>query len=321
MQLSVIIINYRTPELTAQAVKSVYDSLEESSSLKNNLEVIVVDNHSGDQSVAKLKKLCYPHYKLLVSKENLGFSGGNNLAFKSATGQYLLFLNSDALVFPGSLEKMMNFYLADRQQKKRRHLGLLAAQLYNQDGTYQPQGGDLPNWLTLFTNQFFLDDLPLLNRFIPSVQHTGRRFNEREIKRKTFISKGWVAGTAVMVWREYLETLGAWDENIFMYGEDQELSYRLHQARLIHGILTDAGVTHLGSASSSSKNAITGELKGYLYFFSKYYCKFYLLMIKLILWWGVLLRLLVYTFIRKDAQRRASYLAALDIIEKSLFSF
>lgn len=321
MQLSVIIINYRTPDLTKQAVKSVYDSLEKNSVLKNNLEVIVVDNCSGDNSIAKLKKLSYPHYKLLISKKNLGFAGGNNLAFKAATGQYLLFLNSDALVLPGTLEKMLAYYLSDRQVKKRCHLGLLAAQLYNHDRTYQPQGGDLPNLLTVFTNQFFLDDLPLLNRFIPSVQHTGRRFNAREIKQKDFLPKGWVAGTAVMVWREYFETLGAWDENIFMYGEDQELSYRLHRSKLCHGILANAGIVHLGSASSSSKNAITGELKGYLYFFSKYHGKLYLLIIKLVLWWGVLLRLLIYTFFFKDEKRRSAYLAALDIIEKSLFSF
>ena len=57
MQLSVIIINYRTPKLTAQAVASVYASLQKSSPLKNNLEVIVVDNDSQDNSVATLKAL------------------------------------------------------------------------------------------------------------------------------------------------------------------------------------------------------------------------------------------------------------------------
>ena len=86
MQLSVIIINYRTPKLTAQAVASVYASLQKSSPLKNNLEVIVVDNDSQDNSAATLKALSYPGYKFVVSRQNLGFAGGNNLGFKKATG-------------------------------------------------------------------------------------------------------------------------------------------------------------------------------------------------------------------------------------------
>lgn len=320
MQLSVIIINYRTPKLTAQAVASVYASLQKSSPLKNNLEVIVVDNDSQDNSVATLKALSYPGYKFVASRQNLGFAGGNNLGFKQATGQYVFFLNSDAVVQKGALEALLAFYQADEQQKKRRHLGLLAAQLLNADGSLQPQGGDLPNLFTLLSAQLFLDDLPVVGQLLPSVQHTGRRFNPAQVERDNFLPKGWVAGTAVLIKRDYFECLGPWDEHIFMYGEDQELSWRLHRSHLRHGILTTARVVHLGNASAGSKNAIIGEIKGYLYFFAQHKSAFSLFLAKLILWWGVLLRLCLYAWIKKDARRRDIYLSALDVVEQSLMS-
>ena len=69
----------------------------------------MVDNDSQDNSAATLKALSYPGYKFVVSRQNLGFAGGNNLGFKQATGQYVFFLNSDAIVQKGALEALLIF--------------------------------------------------------------------------------------------------------------------------------------------------------------------------------------------------------------------
>ncbi|MBQ6435949.1 glycosyltransferase family 2 protein [bacterium] len=318
MQLSVIIVSYNTAKLTVQTVKSVYRSVSKKSKLAENFEVIVVDNDSHDDTLKLLEKLQLPRLKLYNSHENLGFGRGNNYGFKKATGQYILFLNSDTIVKRGVLEKMIAYYQKHAHDKKP--LGLLAAQLLNKDGTFQPQGGDLPSLWTVAATMFFLDDLPFLCRFIPSVQHTGRRFDKVEIEQKDFIAKGWVAGTAVMCQRDTWEDEGGWDENIFMYGEDQEVCYRMHQAGFCHGILTGARITHLGSASSSSANALLGELRGYLYFWRKHKTKNQWDGLKLILWLAMLVRVFVFGVIKKDKKRADIYSQGLTLVEEAVWS-
>jgi GT2 family glycosyltransferase len=102
-----------------------------------------------------------------------------------------------------------------------------------------------------------------------------------------------------------------------MYGEDQELAYRLtKQGKLRHGILTTAKITHLGSASSSSKNAILGELQGYLYFFAKYKAN-YLLFAQTILWWGCLVRAFVY-FVQKKRLQAGIYAEGMKLISATI---
>lgn len=314
MKLSIIIVSYNTAKLTLQTVKSIYHCLPKNSPLTHQFEILVIDNHSHDQTLAWLAKLQQKNLILLPQQDNLGFGKANNLGFQHAQGEYLLFLNSDTIVHKGSIEKMLNYYQA--QEEKSPSLGLLAAQLLNQDGTFQPQGGDTPTLTSIFNTMFFLDDLPFLAKFLPAVQHTGRNFKPKSILQHEFIPKSWVGGTAVLVKKSILKKYGPWDEHIFMYGEDQELAHRLSQHQYYHGILTQAHITHLGSASSSSSNAIHGELKGYFYFFRKFYPSWKKFPLKLILISGVLLRCFIFSWLKKDSARALAYKQALSMIIK-----
>lgn len=318
MVLSIIIVSYNTCELTLQTIKSVAGSLTKNSPLKKNYEVIVVDNQSSDESVSELKKLregksIDGKLKIITAQTNLGFGKANNLGFKSATGDYVLFLNSDTKVEKGALEKLLNYYQA--HEKDKQPLGMLAAQLLNVDGSYQPQGGDLPSLSSIMGTMLFFDDLPVIGRWLPSVQHTGRRFNQREVEKKAIIKKGWVAGTAFLIGRELYAAVEGFDPAIFLYGEDQELAYRLRQKGYWHGIVTGARVVHYGSASSGSARAIGGEILGYFYFFRKYKPARQLVYLKMILWLAMMIRLTVYT-LRKNEKTRQVYELATQTVEK-----
>jgi len=320
MKLSVIIVSYNTCPLTLQTVRSIMKAVGKKSPLHGDFEIIVVDNDSQDKTVEKLEKLHLSHLKIINAHENLGFGRANNLGFKYATGQVILFLNSDTIVPAGSLEQVTQFCLerfhAERGHKKR--LGLVAMNLCNADGSIQPQGGDLPNLWTVAAAMFFLDDLPVLRRCIPSVQHTGRRFNPQTLEDREFVRKGWVGGTAVAVHRDIWTDCGGWDPQIFMYGEDQELCYRMHQEKFYHGILTGAHVTHLGAASSSSAFAIHGELKGYLYFWRKYKNRQQWDGMKLILWLACWLRVVIYA-LKKDQKRVDIYVQGINLVEAAMY--
>ena len=90
MQVSVIIVNYNTKELTKQAIQSVFDRTE-----GVEYEIIVVDNDSKDGSVEELKKIFQNKITIIESKENLGFGRANNLGIKQSKGKYVFLLNSD----------------------------------------------------------------------------------------------------------------------------------------------------------------------------------------------------------------------------------
>jgi GT2 family glycosyltransferase len=103
--VSIIIVYYNTPadtfELLASIKKLTYPVLE----------IIIVDN-ANDHLFREQMRHNFPSVILVESKRNVGFAGGNNLGIEKASGEYLFFLNSDTLVFPNTLEPMIEFLLA-----------------------------------------------------------------------------------------------------------------------------------------------------------------------------------------------------------------
>src|SRR5688500_15867132 len=101
--VTIITINYNQLELTCQLLDSLRKVTYPA------VEVIVVDNHSTINPTAVISKK-YPEVKLIVSNENLGFAGGNNLGIQASNGDYLLFLNNDTEVDPGFLEPLVALF-------------------------------------------------------------------------------------------------------------------------------------------------------------------------------------------------------------------
>lgn len=104
MDLSVIIVNYRTFELTRNTVNSIFEYEYPFSS-----EIIVVDNASGDDSLSELENYFKDKVRFIASSENRGFAAGNNLALEVAKGKYVLLLNSDTIVGENTLESIYNY--------------------------------------------------------------------------------------------------------------------------------------------------------------------------------------------------------------------
>ena len=106
MKLSVIIVNYNVKHFLEQCLQSV------NKAIKNiDAEVFVVDNNSVDQSV-ELVKDKFPFVKLIINKENTGFSVANNQAIRVSKGEYVLLLNPDTIVEEDTLEKCISFMLS-----------------------------------------------------------------------------------------------------------------------------------------------------------------------------------------------------------------
>jgi GT2 family glycosyltransferase len=211
MAVSVVIVNYRTPELTMAAVESALAQSEA-------VEVIVVDNASGDDSVSRLKALG-GRVILIESSENIGFGRANNLGVERANQEFIFLLNSDALFHPGCLATLLTHWATlDRP-------GILAPAVYLADGkTLQPDAqGPFPTAWGLITRQSAV--------------------------RETSLTPDWVSGCALLMRREDFLAVGGFDSEIFMYYEDVVLCHAIRGRGLGVQRCLDAAVTHLGGKS------------------------------------------------------------------------
>lgn len=343
MILSIIIVSYNTKDLTLQTIKSAISDIKNSDLLKNEAEILVVDNNSTDDSVKSIRDFKLNQsvpIRVLSQKENLGFGKANNLGIEKSTGKYILLLNSDTIVRKNALETMVKRFENNHDYPK---LGILAATLLNPDLSLQTQGGSFPNLFNLFIHMSMIDDLPLIGNLFPSTQHTGK--NNRQSKYYSFedwptvdvkspasstiksptnssakspaiyhpnqnhqlIKIDWVGGTAMMIPRLALQEFGELDQNIFMYGEDTEICIRANNHGYLVAIDPDAQVIHLKNQSSSSENAIKGEFNAYIYIFSKHKTRLQIEFVRIFLQMGAILRIIVFSTIAKNKQKKTIY--------------
>jgi GT2 family glycosyltransferase len=269
--LSIIIVSYNTRELLEKCLDSVIKSLSRHPDPAKGgaggqdlpTEIIVVDNHSQDNTVTWLKKYIKASAKirskigvnlsLIANNENLGFAKANNQGIKIAEGKYIMLLNSDTIVKDRALEKMVSFL------EKRKEFAILGPKLLNADGTPQPSLGKFPTLPVVAAMLFLEHFLPasfLRVRWSPK--------NERE--------GDWVMGAALLLRREVYEKIGGLDENIFMYMEEVEWCFRAKKAGFRVYFYPQAEIIHLGRGSSKSgkKEPILQIFRGLIYFYEKH---------------------------------------------------
>jgi len=248
IELSIIILSYNTADLTKLTIESIFQSIP--SYLK--YEIIVFDNNSTDASVPTLKKLENNHSNLTLieSKENRGFSKGNNKAALHAKGEYLLFLNSDIIVIDNAIDTLLRYY---KQNKDAQFVG---GKLLNNNNTPQSSTGPFYSLPVIFGALFLKGDYWGLTRRSP---HNSMKTD-------------WVSGACLLTKKDLFEKLGGFDEALFMYMEEIDLLYRAKLQGFHTYFCADAKFIHLGSASSQGKTyPILQVYKGFLYFYHKHH--------------------------------------------------
>ncbi len=214
-----VIVNYRTAELTTAAARSVLAEDDVG-------EVVVVDNASGDGSAATLREALGddPRARVVGSPRNGGFGAGVNLGVAACAAPFLFILNSDATVRPGSVGRLVTALAADGS------LGILAPEVVLADGvTPQPQAfGRLPRRWELVVPGW-------------RTAHGGRRADA--------LRPEWVSGVAMVLRTADFLALGGFDEAFEMYFEDLDLCRRVMARGQAVGRLPAAQVVHGGGQS------------------------------------------------------------------------
>ncbi len=263
MLLSIVTLNYKKPDLTLLCIESLQKQFEKELK-ENEIELIVVDNASGDNSVKvledKIKEKKYKNISVIANSENGGFGKGCNIGAASAKGKYILFLNNDTLVKDQSFLEMVK-YMADHKE-----VAILGGQLLNSDGTLQPSTG---KFYTLF-NAFLL----LLGM---------QKFGLLDKSPEKISEVDWVKGGLLMIRKDVFLDLNGFDENIFMYTEDMELCYRAREKSYKVFFYPEAMVLHAEHGSASRSFAIIHIYKGLIYFYKKHKTYFEYSMLKILL--------------------------------------
>ncbi|HEX7880142.1 MAG TPA: glycosyltransferase, partial [Candidatus Eisenbacteria bacterium] len=250
----------RTPEDTLQLIQS----LKAHPHAGHPLDIILVDNASGDDTAARVRA-AHPDVRIIESPVNRGFAAGVNLGLAAAQGKYLLILNPDIVVHPGSLEALVAFLDAHPQA------GLVAARLLNPDGTLQP------TCRTRYTLKTILLRRTPLGKLFPN-DPTVREHLMLDYDHATPRNVDWVAGACMMVRREALDEVGPMDERYFLYFEDVDWCTRMHRRGWGVWYVPDAVMTHgYRRASAGGFNKATrAHAESLLRFWEKWSAMLYL---------------------------------------------
>lgn len=276
VKLAIIILNYNTAKLTIDCIDSIYKFPP-----REGFQVLVVDNASTDNSVAEIKSK-FRDVTIITSQENIGFSRGNNLGIKSVKAEYYLVLNSDTTVLARSLNNLLDFACSSNFQ-------VLSCRLVNPDGSFQPNGGDLPTPLPILWWLLGIDDFLLTRTF---------HLNKEEFYHHNQ-TIGWVSGAAMLISKKVIDKIEGFDPAIFMYGEDVDLCWRAKEAGFSVGWTNKAEIVHLGGASLDNPRyqQWLGEFRGLIYLYQKHFGLSASLALRIFIYFAVILRVIAFCLI------------------------
>ncbi|MDD2646660.1 MAG: glycosyltransferase family 2 protein [Patescibacteria group bacterium] len=212
MDLSIIIVNYNQKNLLKQCWQNIINA-----QIKLNFELIVVDNNSSDGTrdlLSDIKNEPAIKPQIILNAVNLGFAKAVNQGLKQSIGQYVLVLNPDIIILPGSVEKLHQFI------KSHGRCAIAAPKLLNPDKTLQFSAYRFPKWYMPILRRTFLGRFGWGKKQID--YYLMKDWDHQENR-----EVDWVLGGAMMLNRLAVEQIGGLDERFFLYFEDVELCRRV----------------------------------------------------------------------------------------------
>ena len=230
IDLSICIVSWNCVDILRQSLESI---LKHSEGLK--LQIIVVDNASSDNTPDIIRRE-FPYVELIDNNGNRGFGRANNQAIKISRGRFILLLNPDVVITRSCFRQMMGYL------ERHHDVGCVGCKLIKKDGSVQQT-----SYAYFPTPWTELREGMLLNKIGGILtRHHGDETSPVEV--------AWLVGACMMFKREVLMKLNGFDEQYFMYGEDVDLCYRLHQSGYKVCYLREIEMFHYHGASSGKKS-------------------------------------------------------------------
>lgn len=277
MDLSIIVLNYKTRDLTLACLQSVF-----SSATSYTYEVILIDNASNDGIIPTAEEQ-YPQVICIANTDNVGFSKANNQGIRIAKGRYVLLLNSDTIVQPDTLDVMLRF------MDENPTVGASGCKIVLPDGSLDKackRGFPTPSASFYYAFGF--------SKLFPNTP----RFNQYQLG---YLSPDddypidSLVGAFMLIRREAIDQVGMLDEEFFMYGEDIDWCYRIKEAGWVNYYYPRTQIVHHKGASSRRKpfKIIYEFHRAMILFHNKHYRKKYSWLTNAIVYTGVSLKFIL----------------------------
>lgn len=236
-QLSVVIVNYKTPHFAIDCLETLLPELEGLDAV-----AVIVDNDSGDDSCPRIAAWLAEHdreskVRLIQSDRNSGFAGGNNTGIAAVRAHHYLLLNSDTLVRPGAIKGILD------TTARYPDAGLVSPRLEWPDGRGQES---CFRFHSPFSELLGSAHTGIIDRLL-------RKYVVYLPVQETVAWPEWTSFACVLIRDEVFQQIGVLDEGYFMYFEDVEFCHRARKAgwRIVHD--PEWHVVHLRGGSSPVK--------------------------------------------------------------------
>ncbi|MEO5928028.1 MAG: glycosyltransferase family 2 protein [Patescibacteria group bacterium] len=258
-KVTFVTVCFRTPGLVRQLLSGV-----EAAALPFPFEYILVDNAAGDGTGAMVREE-FPWVKIIDKQGNVGFGAGNNLAFREATGDYVMLVNPDLTFFKGEMEKLLAFADANSD------IGFIGPKLLNPDRTLQHSFHRFPSPF-----------IPIYRRTRLGRTARGKKAVESYLMQdadpNVVQDVDGLFGAAILIRRAALNAVGEFDEKFFMYFEDVDLCRRAWEkgwrvtyapiAEFVHYHQRESEVKHIWDLVM--KRVPREHIKSAIHYFRKY---------------------------------------------------
>jgi len=258
LELSIIIVDYKSQTFSLPLITDLRKQLK---GIK--FEIIVVDNYPDGNADDEFRKAfdADKRVKIIKAEKYNGYGSGNNLGAKEAGGKYLLLLNPDTKICDEAIEKMLDFLA------KHGEIGALSPLIMQADGKNLQRD--------FFANYQRLTGI------------TVKRWNEKNAKidkSGDFFYVDMVTGASLLIRREIYQKIDGFDENFFMYIEDDDFCRRVAKLGYRNAVLKTAKIIHLEGKSSTPFARKKYYYKSQNYYWQKHYGRFQTILMKIIRW-------------------------------------
>ena len=238
-RVAIVIVNYRTPELTENCLSKLKDERR----AFRNLRVLVVDGGSGDGSAERLAvSIAGPEFHdwidFLALPINGGFGWANNQAIyrlmaSSESPLYIHLLNPDAEIEPWAVSRLASYL------NRHSNVGAVGSQLLEPDGSCTDSAFTFPTLRGEFSRTA---RTALFDRIL--------RVPPLAIRASSAIQVDWATGASVMLRTQALRDAGLFDEGFFLYHEEVELMWRFRRFGWHTALETQSRVRHIGGSAT-----------------------------------------------------------------------
>jgi len=210
MALDIVIVNYNSGHYLSDCLES----------LKSDVKIpchriVVYDNASSDNSLSDARRQFHKEVEYIENEVNIGFASAVNKGLKITGNEYILLVNPDMIVLPGTVYLMVDFL--DQNPK----CGIAGGEILSAQGAFQPTCRRFPNYYNmLFGRRSFFRRLIPGNAFSRSYLYSDLDYTKPQ-------KIDFLEGSLMMLRRVALRDVGLLDEDFFMYLEDADLSYRM----------------------------------------------------------------------------------------------